>query len=190
VSAVADIERQTSAEVVVTIRNTSGAYRHSYHVAGAITAFVTLALLVYLPQPFAIEFWLIQVLAAYAMGAAIAWQLPPLRRLLISRRAQSGAVRSEARRAFYDLDVGRTRDRTGVLVYVSLFEHVVEIVPDRGVAAVRPQWDSEVAALRAAFARGDSKAFADALRTLGPRLAEVLPRKHDDVDELEPMVAE
>lgn len=62
-------------------------------------------------------------------------------------------VRARADSVFGDLKVWNTDRRTGVLVYVLLGDHALEIVPDRGVAARVPKgsWDKITADMAADF---------------------------------------
>jgi putative membrane protein len=56
-----------------------------------------------------------------------------VRRLLVLPARKIGAVRQAARGAFFDHRVSRTHGRTGILLYVSVFERRVEVVPDAGI---------------------------------------------------------
>src|ERR1043165_1563671 len=49
---VADIEKQTNAEVVVVVRGRSGTYRHADYLFGAIVAFLGVILILFLPWEF------------------------------------------------------------------------------------------------------------------------------------------
>jgi hypothetical protein len=65
--------------------------------------------------------------------------------------------RERALRAFAHLRVWDTAENSGVLVYVLLADHAIEIVADRGIAARVPQaeWDALCARMRERFAAGD-----------------------------------
>ncbi len=69
-------------------------------------------------------------------------------------RGQSS--RARAIEVFHRLGVGRTAERTGVLVYVLLADRAVEIVADRGISAkVGPdEWRSICATMQEAFRAG------------------------------------
>lgn len=62
----------------------------------------------------------------------------PARYLIGGRR-----VRARAEGVFADLKVWDTERRSGVLIYVLLGDHAIEIIPDRGVVARVPDgsWD-------------------------------------------------
>ena len=65
-------------------------------------------------------------------------------------------ARDRAIMMFAKLRVWDTEHNNGVLIYLLLAEHAIEIVADRGVAQAVPQarWDSAVQAMREAFGKG------------------------------------
>lgn len=69
-------------------------------------------------------------------------------------------ARRRAVDAFGRLGVWDTADNTGVLVYVLLAEHAIEIIADRGITAkVDPsQWQAICTTLEQAYRRGDFSA--------------------------------
>jgi putative membrane protein len=85
-----------------------------------------------------------------------------------------------------DLGITNTRARTGVLVYVSMFERKVAIIADSGVdrAAHAKSFEQAERQLAGAVNRGDLTAFTAALAALGPVLCELCPPREDDVNEL------
>jgi len=64
--------------------------------------------------------------------------------------------RQRARQVFALQGVWNTEENTGVLVYVLLADRKVEVIADRGVAAVVPQaeWDAICATMQEAFRAG------------------------------------
>ncbi|HEU4536317.1 MAG TPA: hypothetical protein VFS00_19465 [Polyangiaceae bacterium] len=185
--AVRAIELETSAEVVVALRPASGHYRHTDYLVGAIVALALLCVFLYHPEPFAYDFLPLELAAAFGLGALGSAYFGPLRRALTSRALRAASVRRAAREAFVDLGVSRTRARTGVLVYVSMFERRVEVVPDVGVdaGALEAAARQAQAALEGGPGRGPSfERFVAALRRFGPARAAALPREDDDVNEL------
>ena len=74
--------------------------------------------------------------------------------------------RQRARHAFAQLDVWDTEENTGVLIYVQLVDHRIEIVADRGIAArvSQAEWDAVCRAMEARFREG--KYLAGALEAI------------------------
>ncbi|NNF04241.1 MAG: hypothetical protein HKN17_07225, partial [Rhodothermales bacterium] len=125
-------------------------------------------------------------------GGALLWfaasRLPSFKRVLIGRNAIDRAVHSRAIHAFVEEGVFNTRDRTGILLLVSLFEHRVEVFGDSGInAAVSPDdWGDVVDEVIKGMRKGDAP--GGLIRGI-ERCGELLEKKGvdarvDDVDEL------
>ena len=86
-------------------------------------------------------FWASVVgLPFFVIGGAIVARMmvhvfPTLKRLVISRSDMDAAVHDRAIKAFVDHEVFSTRDRTGIVILVSLFERRVEVFGDKGINA-------------------------------------------------------
>ena len=96
-------------------------------------------------------------------------------------------VDQTARAVFFDNRIHRTAGATGLLVYVSLFEHMAAIIADQAVTERlgQPALDELCGALTAALGDGDlTQAICQTVRDAGQRLGAVLPRAEDDVNEL------
>jgi len=96
-------------------------------------------------------------------------------------------VRGEARLTFYEKGMSRTRDRIGVLVYVSLLERMADVVPDSGLYDALPKAFWEEAAATIGDAIGGRLSGPDVVRamlTLKSPLATAVPRQEDDENEL------
>jgi putative membrane protein len=142
--AVHDAEDGTSGEVMVVIASASEDYPEaSWRLAFALAGLVMLADLGY--RHYA-TFWLswnadavwLTSLIAGALGF-LAGSWPPLRRALVGRSRMSRLVRRAAEAAFTRERVFETRDRTGILVFLSLQEHQVVVLPDTGIATKAPE---------------------------------------------------
>ncbi len=96
------------------------------------------------------------------------------------------AARAQAIRAFADLGVWDTEKNNGVLIYVLLAEHDIEIVADRGYRerVAEAEWCGICVDMQSAFAAGHFETGAlaaiDAVTTI---LAAEFPRDVYDVNE-------
>jgi putative membrane protein len=186
-AAVASIEAQTSAEIVVCLRGASWAYREADYLCGFIVSVGALVTMLYVERTFQLASFPLGVVAAFLLGAVVSANLPAVRRIFTMPGRKRDAVRAAARAAFVDLGVSRTHGRTGVLVYISMFERRVEVVPDVGIdaAPLGPEWKAAVAALERSLTPSPSvDRFLTAMRALGPILGKALPHAEDDVNEL------
>jgi putative membrane protein len=185
--AIREIEKATSAEVVVAVRASSGHYRHTDYLVGFALSLFALLVFLFDEHEFSMAWMPLDTVLAFALGTFVCASVPPLRRALTSRRLMRGNVRIAAQSTFFDLGVSKTSGRTGILVYVSMFERGTEVVCDVGIdaAVLGAPFASATAALDAAVRRGQNfSRFTAALRGLGPILQRALPRLSSDVNEL------
>ncbi len=184
--AVQDVESKSSAEIVVSVRARSDDYREVDLVVGLLLAVLTLAVLMYHPAELDEDLMPIETLLAFVVGSFVVNKVGPLKRLLLSKKRREGRTLTEARSLFVEQGVSCTRDRSGILVFVSELERTVCVVPDVGIDPEKlgDGWKERIAALEQAVAALDIGAFAVALKALGPLLETKYPRREDDVNEL------
>lgn len=189
-TAVADAERRTSGEFVALLAESSAGY-------GAVRIGVPAVAALLLP-------WLAmalglgddpmrlaqaQILLFALLGIALQWEslgLPLAMRLLPERVKRANAARL-AHAQFSELGIHRTTERAGVLLFVSLAEHHVEILADRGIAErVDPAaWQAIVDRFTADARAGRIvDGYLAAIEACGALLAEHFPRSPDDRNEL------
>lgn len=184
--AVAEAEQRTSGEIVPMVVDRSDAYPGVRAAAAAVLAFVAGVVVLWLEaDPW---IWLPPAqLASFALGA---WLLGSRRilRHLVPNQIAAECVDRAARLVFLENGLVETRDRTGILIYVSLLEHRVEIVADRGIDAVVSSgfWDGIVQGILDAIRdRRAEQGMVAAIRECGDALAPHFPPRPDDTDELD-----
>ena len=125
----------------------------------------------------AIEAYAVIQIAVFAAVAALTiWT--GLGAALTPRGLKRDRVHAEALSQFRARGLGRTRARTGVLIYVATADRMAEVVADEGIyAKVDPEhWGATVAALVAGLKAGDpARGFVDAVALAGAVLAEHFP---------------
>ena len=67
------------------------------------------------------------------LGAGLTAAIRPLRRWLAGTDRLDQTVHQRAMTAFVEEEVFNTRDRTGILLFVSLLEHRIEVLGDAGI---------------------------------------------------------
>lgn len=139
--AVEAAEAQSAAEIVPYVVVQSDDYPAARWRAGVVGALLVLglgALLRSLPLPLIGPYLTDALLLAVALGAGllgavVAGTAPPVIRALTPPEERSRAVARRATQAFVDEAVFDTRDRTGILLFVSLVEHRIEVMADEGI---------------------------------------------------------
>ena len=95
--------------------------------------------------------------------------------------------RERAVEVFSQLRVWDTQDNNGVLIYVLLADHAVEILADRGIQAHEgaDTWNAICRQIETAFKRGEFRTGAlDGIESISSVLRRHYPRAGGDADEL------
>lgn len=140
--AVSDAEQRTAGEIVPYVVPRSDDYDVAIWRGASACAVFGLGLVLLFVQFY--EGWgfgwvytswgavLIAVLAG-TLGAAVTALVQPLRRALAGSDLLDRTVHHRAMRAFVEEEVFGTRGRTGILLFVSLLEHRIEVIGDAGI---------------------------------------------------------
>jgi len=114
-------------------------------------------------------------------------RLTPLGLWLAPRALRRERVHAEAMKQFLAKGLHVTAERTGVLLYVSLADHVAEVVADEGIyAKVSPEvWGETIAALVEGLKSGRrADGFVRAIEIAGAVLADHFPPRPHNPNEL------
>ncbi len=118
----------------------------------------------------------------FALTAVIV-AFPPVRRFMTPRGLKRARVRRRAREQFAAKNLHLTRERTGVLIFVSFAERMAELIADEGIAqhASADSWDAAMAALVDGLKRrAPAAGFAAAIALVADTLAQKFPAHPDD----------
>lgn len=191
-AAVEAVESRSCAEVVIAVRPWSASWAGPDCIAGAVVAYLALLYTLYAPQIFGLLWIALIVPAAFGVGFFLSRLLPSLRLGLAGAARVDAAVRQGARACFMELGVSATRERSGILVHVSLAERRCTVVPDVGVLARVPKadWAKAAAAIESTVSTHGTgepglAALCKAVEDLADVLEGPMPRGEDDINELE-----
>lgn len=112
------------------------------------------------------------------VATALIVSIPAVRRALTPRSLKRLRVQRRAAEQFTAKNLHMTRERTGLMIYVSLGERMAELIADEGIAdhVDAHVWDKAMAALTDGLKRGNVEAgFAAAVGLCGDVLAEKFP---------------
>ena len=185
--AVKKAEAKTSGEIVPVILEVSDNYPGATWRFGITCALFFVALLyVYYPYLDFLVYLLIEILLIF-IGILLA-QVSFLKRLFVSNAEKEEEVYQKAVEIFYERSLHSTRDRTGILILVSLLEHRVQILADIGINSVVPlqTWDHIAEELIVSIRHKQlQEGMCQAITSCGDILATYFPVKADDINELE-----
>ena len=99
------------------------------------------------------------ILIGFQLGLVAGWiasRFDPVARRLVGEEALDSRVDGRAAEAFLDEQVFATRERTGVLIFVALFEHRVLVLADEGIdeRVADHAWDEITGELALGIRRG------------------------------------
>ena len=179
-------EAATSGEIVPYIVSRSAPYEAVPWRAGVLGALVMLAVLALARAvPLGLPAFLTAasltaeatalalVLFAGGMGAFVAASVPGLVRRFAGTRRMEAAVHQRALQAFVEEEVFATRERTGVLLFVSLLERRIEVVADAGIyqAVDDEAWADVTARVRRGIEGGTlAQGLIDGIKACGALL--------------------
>ena len=179
-------EHRTCGEFVTVVARASDSYLATPILFAATAALVlpAIAWLIGFRQHPA-ELYLAQIAILIVVLLLLLW--PPLTRLVVPRRVQRHRAHRLAREMFHIRGLHRTREGTGVMLFVSVLEHHVEIIADHGInAKVGPEdWRQIVDRFTSAVRQGQiGDGFVAAIGSCGELLSRHFPRAADDRNEL------
>lgn len=189
-AAVSAAEKSSSGEIVPVVVPASSAYEWiGYRAAflGWLSASIV-TFWIHYQRPFALDYW--GVYAFQAAGIVLGWlfsRSPWGFRLLVPESAISEEVLETAQSAFLRHGLMNTRDRTGVLIFVSLREHRVQILADKGIHEKVGErfWKNEADQIVRSIRNGSpAEGLVLAIREIGEKLREFFPARSGDSNEL------
>lgn len=184
---VADLESESSAEIVVVVSPFSGSYRDVDHLLGFFGSTLFLFFALHSSVEFHVDTILLWMVGVYALVTFLGQKLPFFRRWLTSPERRKAQALSFAQSSFIKNGVSATRDRTGILLYLSAFEREIVILPDTGVVASIPPAEfhrlEQNCCSQKSLSSFEQTVMAE-LPRLKSVLSEKLPRKADDENEL------
>lgn len=196
-AAVGEAEKKTSGEIVPMIVPASYHYPMADVLGGASLALPAAVVLTYVLGSMLwvgpANMWVFMGMfgIAFMVFHRVVQRVWPLKRFFISDREIEEEVREAALTGFFKEELYRTRDETGILIFISVFEHRVWVLADRGINARvdKGQWDDIVAHIAAGIKEGrQADAICDAVKEVGRILAQHFPVREDDEDELDNLI--
>jgi len=185
-AAIEAAERRTRGEFVTVIAREADDYLYIPVLWAALIALLVPALEPLIHQPWLTAHIYIAQLVSFVL-IAVLFRLPVIKHRLIPGRVQHQRAHRIALEQFLLQNLHDTEERTGVLLFVSVAEHYVEIIADKGInARVEPRtWDALVQAFVAEVRAGRvTEGFVHTIEACGDLLETHFPAREGDRNEL------
>lgn len=193
-SAVKEAESKISGEIVPVFVEKSSLYTIANYRGALIGGALVFLLIVifdrYVPTLAVYDPVLIFALVVLGglIGTALTHYISPVKRMMLSQSYMDQATRKRAQAAFLEEEVFNTRQRTGIMIFISFFEHEVIVMADKGISQVvaQKEWDAIVRMIIDHVKKGK---VTDGIVAAINRCGQLLLEKgfvitHDDVNEL------
>lgn len=186
-AAVRQAESRTSGEIVPLVVDESYDYPQAELIGAGFFSLATAATASWAFAGSSLWVFLALFLLLFFPFRCLLRRLPELKRRLIHPAEIAAEVEEKALVSFIEQGLHHTRDETGILILVSLFEHRVFVLADRGINKQVPKetWDEIVHIVTEGIRSGRTcEALCAAIVRCGELLEAHFPKKTDDTDEL------
>jgi putative membrane protein len=197
-TAVKEAESNISGEIVPVIIERSGAYTTATYKGAVLMATLSFLAMIIVDRYLLVEtsstlyydpvFIFFVVTLGGIAGAVFTNFFERIKRLLIGQKNMDECTRQRAENAFLEEEVFNTRHRTGIMIFISFFEHEVIIMADRGISKVvdQKEWDKIVGDLVGRIREGKvTQGIEAGIKRCGEILLEKgFHKTPDDVNEL------
>ena len=183
---VASVESSTSGEVVVVLASRSSRYTTTELIYAIVFGyfFVSFYYLIFK------NMGLFGFIASSFLGMLVCFSLlsfNSIKRMFLLSHMMSHKVHRSAFRSFYKHGIYKTKNKTGILIYISLMERMVVVIGDEGInSKLKPNdWDEVVSKITNGIKEHDlKKGITEGLFASTLLLKEHFPVAVDDVNEL------
>ena len=185
--AVADAEKRSSGEIVAMVVPESDRYREAEQLGALLVAGLLAVILAVVLRHVTIWTYIPLVFLLFFPTLLLFRRFPRLKLSFAGPRRQAEAVAERALVAFYQKGLYRTKEETGILIFISELERKVWILGDRGInQKIQPgYWESLAGELSEGLRSGRAaEALCSVIAECGDELARHFPRRADDSNEL------
>lgn len=192
--AVKTTEEKTSGEIVPYVLPASDVYEEAYWRGSAFSMLFTL--LLFLAIRYLSDYWfsislfeaLLMIFGGSAFGAILTFFFPRVRMLLAGKHLIEERVSAKAAQVFLSEDISSTRERTGILIFLSLIERRVVVLGDREISKTvgKQDWEEIVSQIvKSIKDETVTIGLIEGIRACGNLLAKAgIVRRSNDTNEL------
>jgi putative membrane protein len=184
--AIAKAESKTSGEIVPVILDKSDFYPAA-HFRLALIIGILFSFTCYYSYDFDDPIMLLWIQIPGMITGYLLAYLSPLKRLLTSKSEMNEEVFQRSLEVFYNNKVSITKDRTGIMIFISLLERKVEVLADCGIneKVEKDYWNKLVSELISQIRNGKIiEGLGSAITECGRSLETSFPIQENDTNEI------
>ncbi|MFT4096899.1 MAG: hypothetical protein QM651_07230 [Rhodoblastus sp.] len=169
-------EQRTAGDIVCVLMRASSSYAYAPLLWASFVALLSPWALIAATQMSVVRILAAQVMIFFVVGLILMWT--PLRMALVPRAIKRTRAHRAGMEQFFARGVTQTKNRMGVMIFVSLAEHYAHVVADDAIAARvdHAVWRETVDALTTQIAQGHiADGFVAAIERCGAVMAEIAP---------------
>ncbi len=182
--AVVAAEKKTSGEIVPVIIKASDPYVAAYYRSALFWAFFCVSCCYFFKAEYLIMFW---CFTGSIIAAFFACYMDWYKKIFITKFEMEEEFAQRAYQSFLMNGVSQTKERNGVLLYISAFERKAMIVSDTGIQKElnNSVWEEMISNLTGYMKTGAyTEGIIKTIESIGEVLSEKFPDHKDDEDEL------
>lgn len=185
--AVAQAEKRSSGEIATMVVWASDRYREAEALGALLLAGLVAVVVAVAIRHVTIWSYIPLVCLLFYPALKLFHRFPRLKLSFAAAGRVADAVSERALVAFYQQGLYRTKEETGILIFISLLERKVWILGDRGINEKIPpgKWSNLVDELARGLRQGRAAdSLCQVIARCGDELAQHFPRRSDDRNEL------
>ncbi|MCW8858340.1 MAG: TPM domain-containing protein [Deltaproteobacteria bacterium] len=192
-AAVKTAEEKTSGEIVPMVVDESYEYPRAELIGGGTLALAVGLIISWAFGGESIWWFVPSFIIGFILFQRMIRNWPWFKRKLIHPDELTAEVEEKALVSFLEQGLHETRDKTGILILISVFERRVQVLADSGINAKVPEhtWEELVEIITNGLKTDKTcDAVCSAVKRCGELLQEHFPIKHDDSNELPNLIME
>ena len=185
--AVASAEVATSGEIATMVVPASDSYREAEALGAVLLSGLISLVVAVVTGHVTIWSYIPLIFLLFLPCRFMLQRYPALKLPFVGKGRIAEAVKERAIRAFYEKKLYKTVNESGILIFLSLLEHKVWILGDRGINEKIPhdEWEELAHEMSAGMKEGKAcDALCAVIGKCGVILAHHFPKMQDDVNEL------
>lgn len=182
-----EVEKLTSGEIIPILLKQSDFYPAAHFRSAIVIGILSVLIFSFIQEEPYNPLWLLWIqFAGFIVGYFLAY-LPSCKKLFSKKDEMDEEVYQKGLQLFFENNLHTTKDRTGILVMVSLLEHKIEILADEGInkKVEKDTWSNLLIPFPEMVKKGDFvEGLIEIIDKCGKILEEKFPIKDGDTNEL------